>query len=191
MNKVNNYMRIDPEYPDTWGASFWITAHSVAAAYPIIPTDDDMSQYKQFYDSFQFILPCSECREHWNDVIQKRPLTDAVLTSRTTLSRWVLDTHNMVNSSLGKTTQFSWKQLCHRYVGIEETTNTLPKKKNYIVNSSKILQDKSLGTVQSSAPPTWRPVMKSIKAIQPNVRAIVPSSTGAVPKKRCGCANKK
>ena len=48
-----------------WGPHAWNFLHSVSFAYPIEPTLQDQQNYKNFYHSIQFILPCSFCRSYY------------------------------------------------------------------------------------------------------------------------------
>ncbi len=200
MTRVNNFIRINAEYPDTWGSSFWITAHTVASAYPEEnPTSEDRQHFRQFFDTFEYTLPCKECRDFWKIVLDERPLTDAVLTNRISLSRWLLDVHNMVNEHLGKKGTFSWKQLIYRYEGIDNSKKMVKKIVTLTpqsISGADIIPDKSLGMVNMKTPSAWRNAMRNVN--QPPKRAVQQVQEVSVSmseiygskqarRKKCGC----
>lgn len=212
---MNNFIQVDPKDPASWGSSFWVTAHTVAAAFPLDPTETDKNKFKAYFDSFEFVLPCTECRENWSSVLEKRPLIQAALTSRIALCRWVLDVHNLVNEKLGKKT-FNWKQLTSRFIGIEDTLNqhdnyndkTTQEKTavthKYVLSSesSTLIPDTSLGIVSLKIPSVWRnaivynnkpprraagnPRVRNQQQQQYNNKAAATTSR----KKKCGCSKK-
>ncbi len=193
-----NFIQIHPEYPDTWGSSFWITAHTVAAGYPKTPTSEEQKQFKIYFDTFEHILPCKECKENWKLVVEQRPLTDAALTTTVTLSRWVLDVHNLVNEKLGKK-QYNWKQLTYRFGGIEDPQKRIIKKISLSpesVSGSSLIPDTSLGTVHFKTPAGWRNAMINVN-VSPKlaVQYVTTREThesyghrGNPRRKKCGCA---
>lgn len=199
-NRAPNFIKIDAEYSETWGSSFWITSHTVASAYPEEnPTEEEKGHFRQFFDTFEHILPCKKCREFWKLVLEERPLTDAVLTNRISLSRWVLDVHNMVNVHLDKKRVFTWKQLVSRYQGIEPVTGFQTKKiitlSPHSVSGTDIIPDKSLGTINMKTPSAWRNSMRNVneppkKAVQRVQMVSVPVSTSSRKKRNCGCSGK-
>jgi hypothetical protein len=87
--------------PTVWGPFFWHTIHIVALGYPKNPTYTDKKCTKEFYESFAYLIPCSQCREHYKEHISKNPLTP-FLDSRSDLIRWTVDIHNSVNKMIGK-----------------------------------------------------------------------------------------
>jgi len=82
-----------------WGPSAWLFLHSVSFQYPENPTVQDKNNYKIFFESLQNILPCPNCREHYQKNIQENPMN---LESRESLIKWVIDLHNAVNKKNSK-----------------------------------------------------------------------------------------
>ena len=82
-----------------WGPSAWLFLHSVSFQYPENPTDQDKNNYKIFFDSLQNILPCPNCREHYQTNLKENPID---LESRESLIKWVIDLHNLVNQKNSK-----------------------------------------------------------------------------------------
>ena len=120
--------------PFSWGPSFWITAHTVASTYPLCPSDTDKEHYRTFFNSFQHIIPCESCQQHWNEeVLPSCPLTNTSLSSREALSKWVMDAHNIVNIHIHRKQVnekermneevppceiYTWEQLTEKYFDI-------------------------------------------------------------------------
>ena len=82
-----------------WGPAAWLFLHSVTFQYPENPTDQDKNNYKIFFDSLQNILPCPNCREHYQKNLKENPMN---LESRESLIKWVIDLHNAVNKKNSK-----------------------------------------------------------------------------------------
>ena len=87
--------------PNIWGPHGWKFMHYVSLGYPSDPTEQDKQNYKNFYTSFQHILPCAKCAHNYSYNLKKYPI-DNHLGSRDTLVRWVIDIHNQVNTELNK-----------------------------------------------------------------------------------------
>jgi hypothetical protein len=83
--------------PQIWGKHGWKFIHAVTMGYPDHPTPMDKVHYKTFFESLQYILPCSKCSKNLSEHYQKLPLTDEVLSSKTSLVKWGIDLHNIVN----------------------------------------------------------------------------------------------
>ena len=82
-----------------WGPSAWLFLHSVSFQYPENPTDQEKNNYKIFFESLQNILPCPNCREHYQKNLKENPMN---LESRESLIKWVIDLHNAVNKKNSK-----------------------------------------------------------------------------------------
>ena len=87
--------------PDTWGPFFWHTIHIVALGYPAEPSHAHKKAAKEFYESLRILIPCPICKDHYNEHLEKYPLTPH-LDRRTDLFRWTILLHNEVNKVLGK-----------------------------------------------------------------------------------------
>ena len=84
-----------------WGPPFWLTLHTISFNYPLKPTEQDKINYKNFYTSFQNVIPCSICKKNYIRHLKEHTI-DNYLSSRRKLSEWVIDMHNMVNGETGK-----------------------------------------------------------------------------------------
>ena len=86
---------------EMWGQSFWEMMHSVTFSYPeSAPTQEQKARVLGFFSILPFLLPCSLCGLHFTETMGKLPLTDKVLESRDSLSRWLVDIHNEVNERI-------------------------------------------------------------------------------------------
>lgn len=198
-----NYAFVDPSLPDTWGSQSWTFLHAVAAGYPLEPTDEDRERYRNFFENLQYILPCNDCRNHFARILSKRPVTDAVLINRVTLSRWTMEVHNVVSQDLNKSKQFNWREYCKRYKGVDDNAIMPQRNAERITRKARLLSrtnavprpDNSLGTV-GNTPARWSSATKgwndtAIKSLErksaaPSVYVPAPARTGA-PRKKCGC----
>jgi hypothetical protein len=83
--------------PNIWGPHLWKTIHFVALGYPMNPIEEDKKNYKIFYESFKYTIPCIKCRNHYSQHLEKIPIDDQVLRDKYTLLNWTIDLHNTVN----------------------------------------------------------------------------------------------
>ena len=83
--------------PETWGPHIWKALHYVSIGYPENPTEEHKQKYKTFYLLLKDVLPCQLCRDHYLENLKRVPLTDAILSDREKLIKWVIDIHNVVN----------------------------------------------------------------------------------------------
>lgn len=83
-----------------WGPHFWRVIHSFAAAYR--PTPEVKQAFKQFIYSLNGLLPCMECKIHFNHNLKQLPLTDKYLESSHNLFLWSYLLHDLVNKQLNK-----------------------------------------------------------------------------------------
>ena len=51
--------------PEIWGPPAWTFLHSVTLAYPDNPSDRDKSNYENFFNELQPILPCAKCSQNY------------------------------------------------------------------------------------------------------------------------------
>lgn len=83
--------------PEIWGPHAWIFLHSITLEYPENPTNDDKVNMLNFINSLGNVLPCQKCRVNFNNHLQKHPVNQYVLSSRSNLVKWLIDIHNDVN----------------------------------------------------------------------------------------------
>ena len=75
--------------PSDWGKSFWDAMGTIADAYPPEDPPEPIQQATiQYYRSLMVLLPCQECRTHYRNAMDQRPI-EAVVSSRAKLVGWV------------------------------------------------------------------------------------------------------
>ena len=84
--------------PSIWGESAWLLIHSTALNLPVSPSSETKKNYKNFYYSLQYTLPCDNCKRHYSQIIQENPI-DEYLISRDHLFYWTWRIHTLVNSN--------------------------------------------------------------------------------------------
>ena len=87
--------------PKIWGPSGWIFLHSITLNYPDNPSQKDKQNYKHFFESLQFTIPCEKCKTHYQENLQKYSLDNA-LNNKETLFNWLVNIHNEVNEKNNK-----------------------------------------------------------------------------------------
>jgi hypothetical protein len=87
--------------PRLWGPSAWIFLHFVTFCYPDEPSDFQKEQFRNFFHSLQFVLPCSVCRDHYKAWLNLYPV-DKYLSNKSHLEEWIYLMHNYVNLRLDK-----------------------------------------------------------------------------------------
>ena len=90
--------------PNEWGPCLWKRLHMETIIYPRCPTEYDMDRIYNLFYNLPYELPCPNCAKNLIEHYQVLPLTRKILSSRRRLIKWLIDIHNMVNSSLGKPT---------------------------------------------------------------------------------------
>lgn len=85
-----------------WGGPGWTFNHSVTFGYPLMPTEEDKLQYKNYFISLGNVLPCRFCRDSYKKFIisDETALTDEVMKNRETLTKWFYNIHEAVNKKL-------------------------------------------------------------------------------------------
>ena len=81
------------------GRHSWAVLHSIAAAFPAIPTEEEKKTIENFLFSFAQVYPCKICGKHFNEMLQNYPIK---IKSREDLVFYFCDLHNKVNKRLGK-----------------------------------------------------------------------------------------
>jgi hypothetical protein len=88
--------------PDVWGPHGWKFIHYITLGYPSNPTKEDKSKYANFFNSLQYVIPCSICGAHFRENLKNNPINDNILSSKVKLIEWGINIHNLVNKSNNK-----------------------------------------------------------------------------------------
>lgn len=87
-----------------WGPPLWKSMFMIAANYPLQLNNtkehsDIKKHYKNWFISFQYILPCKYCRESYKGFLKELPI-DPYLISRKCLMYWLYLIKDKVNKKL-------------------------------------------------------------------------------------------
>src|SRR5436309_2706696 len=85
--------------PKEWGPHFWYMLRCVAFNYPLNPTNEEIKQFKSWFEAFQFILPCKSCKYSLSQHFKKHSLQNAIL-SREKLMEWVEIIYNETKKTI-------------------------------------------------------------------------------------------
>lgn len=81
------------------GRHSWTLMHTIAAYFPVQPTDEQSQAAVSFIRAVGLLYPCRHCAEDFQKGLEQHPPQAG---SREALSLWVCEAHNRVNSLLGK-----------------------------------------------------------------------------------------
>lgn len=82
-----------------WGNNGWGFGHAVSFSMGSYPSDEEKKHFKEFFESWQHVLPCPKCRKHYSEHLKKNPVN---VHSVRDLAQWFFDLHNTVNLQTGK-----------------------------------------------------------------------------------------
>ena len=123
-----DYHSGDGMMTSVWGPPLWHVLHTMSFNYPVNPTDEQKKHYFNFYNNLKNVLPCRYCRENLTNNLSKLPLTMEVFKNRDTLSKYVYDLHETVNTMLGKSSGLSYEDVRDRYEHFRSRCLEDPKK---------------------------------------------------------------
>jgi len=105
--------------PKVWGSSLWKTMKAIALVYD--PSDDASREYTEmFYASLSGTLPCYDCRDHYCDYFDVRPV-GAEMQNQTTLLRWIYDLETLVRKRTSNSPMLPFQEY------VNETKKSLPR----------------------------------------------------------------
>lgn len=81
--------------PIIWGPSTWYVIHILGYTY----NEDNIDQYKRFFDIFKKLIPCQHCKKDYNNYIELIPID---LSNKKNFIKWTSNLHNYVNRKLNK-----------------------------------------------------------------------------------------
>jgi len=86
-----------------WGPLGWATIHSIAAMYPVSPTDLEKALITRWFDTFHHTIVCELCRNHFGVLLKEyKSAYPNWNASRSDMIHFVLRAHNSVNASINK-----------------------------------------------------------------------------------------
>lgn len=84
---------------DELGSKTWAFLHTMAANYPVNPTNEQKSDMLTFFDTFSKFYPCRVCADDLREQLKSTP---PQTESQQRLSQWLCRVHNEVNKKTGK-----------------------------------------------------------------------------------------
>ena len=113
--KRNEYASGDGMLTTVWGPSMWHYLHTMSFNYPIKPTTQDKTNYRNFVLNLKNVLPCRHCRDNLKRNFKAHPIRLCDMKNRDTFSRYVYHLHEMINRMLGKKSGLSYCDIRERY----------------------------------------------------------------------------
>ena len=98
-----------------WGPSLWHSLHTISFNYPVEPTKEDKTHYRNFILNLCHVLPCKYCRMNLRNNFKSLPLKMSDMKSRDTFSRYVYNLHELVNKMLKKRSGLTYTDVRKRY----------------------------------------------------------------------------
>lgn len=110
-----DYESNDGMLTTVWGPGIWHYLHTMSFNYPVHPTEEQKTHYRDFVLNLEYVLPCGKCRKNLHKNFKKLPLTMAIMESRETFSKYIYDLHELINKMLKKKSGLSFEQVRERY----------------------------------------------------------------------------
>ena len=107
--------------PNIWGPQLWFSLHIITLNYPNNPSDVEKNNFKNFFESLIYVIPCNYCRHNFKIHMNKLPIEHA-LNNKNSLVKWLFNIHNLTNQHLNKKI-FTYQEFISKY-------RTLIQKKN-------------------------------------------------------------
>jgi hypothetical protein len=98
-----------------WGPVAWTFLHTISFNYPLKPTKEDKTHYRDFILNLQNVLPCGFCRKNLKTNFKQNPLKISDMKNRETFSRYIYQLHETVNKLLNKKSNLSYCDVRERY----------------------------------------------------------------------------
>jgi hypothetical protein len=111
----NDYNSGDGMLTNVWGPAMWHYLHTMSFNYPVNPTSQDKSHYKDFVYNLQYVLPCKYCRMNLTNNFKKKPLQMCDMKNRETFSKYIYELHETVNKMLNKKSNLTYCDVRERY----------------------------------------------------------------------------
>lgn len=113
--KKRDFKSGDGMLTSIWGPSMWHYLHTMSFGYPVNPTKQQKTHYRNFILNLQNVLPCKYCRMNLTNNFKVHPLKMCHMESRDKFSRYIYKLHEIVNKMLGKKSGLSYCDVRERY----------------------------------------------------------------------------
>ena len=137
--KKKDYLSGDGMLTSVWGPSMWHFLHIMSFNYPINPTPEDKTNYRNFILNLRYVLPCKYCRQNLTNNLKSNPLNMCDMKNRDTFSRFIYKLHETINKLLGKKSGLSYCDVRERY---EHFRSRCTDEKPKILNIKKTMKKK-------------------------------------------------
>ena len=104
-----------------WGQWCWHLMHTISTQDNKEILNENKLCYKKIYTLLGYILPCSICTKHYNEILEKNPIILNKL-NRKYIIKWVIKIHNCVNKKIGKNTVHA-KDYMNSHHRVDNITN--------------------------------------------------------------------
>lgn len=94
--------------PSIWGPPLWDMLHYITFTYS---PQNAKKVHRIFTHHLLNLMPCKHCRDHYKQYIAANPIR---LDSRESLSKWLMNIHNLTNKQLGKR-KYDYSRVVNRY----------------------------------------------------------------------------
>ena len=98
-----------------WGPPLWHSLHTISFNYPVKPTKEQKENYFNYFKCLESVLPCKYCRDNYTKNLKTLKFGKSHFKNRETLSKFVYNLHENVNTNLGKKSGLSYEQVRDRY----------------------------------------------------------------------------
>jgi hypothetical protein len=116
---------------NSWGKEGWHFIHCVSLAYPNDATKQIKTQYKAFFKSLGYVLPCPSCSKNFKLEYATNP---PKFTDSKELFNWTVDLHNKVNKTNSKK-EYSYEE------AFNEVTKNIQKQREVYSNKPQTAQN--------------------------------------------------
>lgn len=113
--KKDDFYSGDGFLTTVWGPAQWHLLHTISFNYPVNPTTEQKTQYRNYILSLQNILPCGACRKNLKMNLRHLPLKMSDMKSRDSFSRYIYNLHELVNKMLKKKSNLTYCDVRERY----------------------------------------------------------------------------
>lgn len=101
-----------------WGNNAWNSLHCISFTYPEKPTEEDKQNYKTYFQTLKYVLPCCICRKHYTEHTKiggDFEIKDEIFKNKESLTRWLYELHKNVDKSLGMNYDIEYDDVCMKY----------------------------------------------------------------------------
>jgi hypothetical protein len=163
------YSSGDGMLTSVWGPSMWMYLHTMSFNYPVEPTMEDKTHYRDFVLSLKYVLPCKYCRMNLKTNFKHLPLTMSDMKNRETFSRYIYNLHELVNKMLHKNSNLTYCDVRERYEHFRSRCTDENKLKLFSLSKMKKTQKtrKNKGAHKGCTEPLYGKKSKCVIKIVP------------------------